>query len=184
MDELFKEIEAKMKEGVEFFRGELRQVRAGRASTSVLEGVMVDYYGTPTPINQVANLSVADATLLVAQPFDPSSIDAIERGIHAAQLGLNPSNDGKLIRIPIPPLTEERRKELVRQAHEMAEKSRNVIRAARRDGNDHLKLMEKEKEISQDDERRGHDEMQKLHDVAIADINAALEAKEKDILEI
>ena len=184
MDELMKEMEGRMKDAVEFFAGELRQVRAGRASTSVLEGVMVDYYGTATPLNQVANLSVADATLLVAQPFDPSSIDAIERGIITASLGLNPSNDGKVVRIPIPPLTEERHKELVKQAHEMAESSRNVVRGVRRDGNDHLKLMEKEKEISQDDEHRGHDEMQKLHDKYIAQINASLEAKEKDILEV
>ncbi len=184
MDELFQEIEVKMKEAVEYFHSELRQIRAGRASTSVLEGVSVDYYGTPTPLNQVANLSVADATLLVAQPFDPSSISAIERGIQASGLGLNPSNDGRVIRIPVPALTEDRRKDLVKQAHEMAEKSRNGVRQARRDGNDQLKHLEKEKEISEDDERGGHDEMQKLHDQYIAQISAGLEAKEKDILQV
>ena len=184
MQELFQEIELKMKGTVEFFQNELKQIRTGRASTAILEPVMVDYYGTPTPINQVANLSVADASLLTAQPFDPSSVDAIEKAIMSAGLGLNPSNDGKIIRIPIPPLTEERRKELVKQAHEMSERSRNSVRQVRREGNDRLKKMEKDKEISQDDEKRGHDEIQKLHDHYIGQISQVLEAKEKDILEL
>ncbi len=143
---------------------------------------MVDYYGTTTPLNQVANLSVADASLIVAQPYDPSTIPAIQRGITQANLGLNPSSDGKVVRIPIPPLTEDRRKDLVRKAHDFAETARNGVRQARRDGNDKLKAQEKKHEISQDDERRGLDEVQKLHDHYIKDINEALEHKEKDIL--
>lgn len=184
MQELFRSVEIKMKHAVDHFHEELKQLRTGRANLSILEGVTIDYFGTPTPINQLANLSVADATLIVAQPWDPSQIPTIERAILTSDLGLNPSNDGKVIRIPIPPLTEERRKELVRKAHDMAETSRNSVRQARREGNDGLKQLEKDKEISQDDERRGHDEMQKLHDHYIGEINQALEVKEKDIMAV
>ena len=136
MKELFRETEVKMKHAVDHFHQDLKSLRTGRASTSILESVMVDYYGTPTPIQQVANLTVADASMLVAQPWDPTQINAIEKGIRSADLGLNPSNDGKVVRIPVPPLTEERRKELVKKAHEMAEHARTSVRAARRDGND------------------------------------------------
>lgn len=183
MQEIFRETEIKMKHAVDHFHRELRTLRTGRASLAILEGVTVDYYGTPTPLNQLANLSVPEANLIVAQPYDPSQISAIERAIVQADLGLNPSNDGKLIRIPVPPLTEERRREIVRKAHEMAEDSRNGVRQARREGNDRLKKMEKDKEISQDDERRGHDEIQKLHDHYIGEINQGLEAKETQIME-
>ncbi len=145
---------------------------------------MVDYYGTPTPINQVANLSVADATMLIAQPYDPKQIPAIERAVRSADLGLNPTNDGKVIRIPVPPLTEERRKEMVKKAHDSAEHARNARAPGpprrQRQAQDQLK----DKTISQDDERRGLDEVQKLHDHYIADINKALEHKEKDILTV
>lgn len=182
MIELFRETEIRMKHGVDHFHGELKQLRTGRASLSILDSVSVDYYGTTTPLSQVANLSVADANLLTAQPWDPSTIPAIERAIKVANLGLNPSNDGKVIRIPIPALTEDRRKEFVRKAHEMAEVARNAVRQARREGNDKLKKMEKESAISQDDERRGLDEVQKLHDHYVGQINTALEHKEKDIL--
>ncbi len=182
--ELYQEIELKMKAATDHLHEEFKQLRTGRASTSILEGVMVDYYGTPTPIRQVANLSVADATLIVAQPYDASQIATIEKAIMTADLGLNPSNDGKVVRIPLPQLTEERRKELVKVAHEMAESTRNSIRLSRREGNDQLKELEKEKEISQDDEKRGHDEMQRLHDHYIALVNQSLEAKEKDIMEV
>ena len=182
MKELFRETEVKMKHAVDHFHHELKSLRTGRASTSILEGVMVDYYGTATPIQQVANLTVADATMLVAQPWDPSQISGIEKAIRNAGLGLNPSNDGKLVRIPVPPLTEERRKELVKKGHEMAEHARTAVRAARREGNDRLKAMEKDKKVSQDDERRGLDEIQKLHDHYTADIGKTLEHKEKDIL--
>jgi ribosome recycling factor len=182
MQELFRDIEIKMKQAVEHFHSDLRHLRTGRASLIILDGVNVDYYGTPTPINQLANLSVPDATTLVAQPYDPSTIAAIEKSILQADLGLNPSNDGKVVRIPIPPLTEERRREIAKKAHDMAEASRNSVRQVRREGNDALKKLEKDKEISQDDEHRGHDEIQKLHDHYIGEINLALANKEKEIL--
>jgi ribosome recycling factor len=184
MQELFQETEVSMKHAVDHLHRDLKQVRTGRASLTILDSVHVDYYDTPTPLNQLATLSVPEASLIVIQPFDPSQISAIEKAIMRANLGLNPSNDGRLIRLPVPPLTEDRRKEFVRRAHEMAENARNGIRQSRRDGNDGLKAMEKEKEISEDDERRGHDEMQRLHDHYIGMINESLERKEKDIMTV
>jgi len=184
MQAVFQETELKMKRAVDHFHEDLKTLRTGRASLSILDSVRVDYYGTPTPLNQVANLSVADATMIVAQPWDARQISAIEKGILKAGLGLNPANDGKIIRIPVPPLTEERRREMVKRAHDMAEATRNSIRGARREGNDDLKLLESEKEISQDDERRGQDEVQKLHDHYIGQVNHALETKEADIMTV
>lgn len=184
MQELFRQVELKMKETVDAFQHELRQLRTGRASLAILDGVTVEYFGNPTPLNQMANMAVADATLITMQPWDASQIAAIEKAILKANLGLTPSNDGKIIRLPIPPLTEERRKELVRKAHDMAESRRNSIRQARREGNDELKKLEKDKEISQDDEHRGQSEVQKLHDHYIGAINTSLEAKEKDLLTV
>lgn len=184
MRELFREIEFAMKHGVEHFHNELKHLRTGRASLSLLDGVTVDYYGSPTPLNQLANLSVADAGLIVIQPYDPTQIAAIEKGIQRADLGLNPSNDGRLIRVPVPPLTEERRKEIVKKAHDLAEHARNVVRQARREGNDKIKQKERDKEIGQDEEHRGHEEIQKLHDHYIGEINTALERKEEQILEV
>jgi ribosome recycling factor len=183
MKEVFQDVELKMKHAVDHLHKELKTLRTGRASLAILDGVTADYYGTPTPLNQLANLSVPEATLIVAQPYDPSQIGAIERAIITADLGLNPSNDGKVIRIPVPPLTEERRKEIVKKAHDMAETSRNSVRQARREGNDQLKKLEKDKEISQDDERRGHDEIQRLHDHYIGEVNQAAQAKETQIME-
>lgn len=182
MKELFKSVEQKMKHAVDHFHDELKRLRTGRASLAMLDPVVVDYYGTLTPLNQVANLSVADANLIVAQPWDPSTIPAIQRGIAQANLGLNPSSDGKLIRIPVPPLTEDRRKELVKKAHDIAEHARNAVRQVRREGNDQIKAKEKKHEISQDEERRGHDEVQRLHDHYIAQIGQTLQHKEKDII--
>ena len=184
MKELFRSIETKMKHSLDHFHDELKRLRTGRASLGMLEGVMVEYYGTPTPLNQVANLSVADANMIVAQPWDHSNIPAIQRGITQANLGLNPSSDGKVVRIPVPPLTEDRRKELVRKAHELAENAKNGVRQARREGNEQLKAQEKKGEVSQDDERRGLDEIQKLHDHYIAQIGTTLQHKEKDILTV
>ena len=184
MKDFYREIELKMKAALDHFHDELKQLRTGRASVGLLEGVQADYYGTPTPLNQLATLSVPEATLILVQPFDPSSITAIEKAIMNSNLGLNPSNDGKVIRVPVPTLTEERRKEIVKVAHDMAEQSRNGVRQARRDGNDGLKRMEREKEISEDEEHRGHDEMQKLHDHYIGEINTALEHKEAQILQV
>jgi ribosome recycling factor len=184
MKELFREIEIAMKHAVDHFHGELKTLRTGRASLSMLDGVTADYYGNPTPLNQLANLSVADAGLIVVQPYDPTQIAAIEKAIQRADLGLNPSNDGRLIRLPVPSLTEDRRREIVKKAHDFAEASRNAVRAARRDGNDKLKVKERDKEISQDEEHRGHDEIQKLHDHYIGEINTALEHKEEQIMEV
>ena len=184
MKEVFKDVEARMKHALDHFHTELKHLRTGRASIALLDGVMVEYYGTPMPINQLATLSVADASMIVAQPYDPSQIAAIERAIMKSDLGLNPSSDGKVIRIPVPSLTEERRKEIVKKAHDQAEHARNSVRLVRREGNDKLKKMEKDKAISQDDERRGLDEVQKLHDHYIAEVNSALQKKEQQILEI
>ena len=184
MQEFFLEVELKMKDALDHFHDEMKHLRTGRASLAMLDGVQVDYYGTPTPLNQVANLSVPDATLIVAQPFDPSTIGAIEKAIQASNLGVNPSNDGKLIRLPVPPLTEERRKEIVKRAHDLAEVARNGVRQARREGNDALKHKEKDKEIGQDEEHRGFDETQKLHDHYIGQVNQSLENKETDIMTV
>ena len=183
MKALFQEIEVGMKHAVDHLHHELKAIRTGRATIALLDGVMVEYYGNMVPINQVATLSVADAGMLMAQPWEPSVIAAIERAIRKSDLGLNPANDGRVVRIPVPPLTEDRRKELVKKAHDVAEHARTAVRHARRDGNDKLKKKEKDKEISQDDERRGHDEIQKLHDHYIHEIGKALETKEKQILE-
>ena len=184
MIELYREVELKMKHAVDHFHDELKHLRTGRASIVLLDGVMVEYYGNPTPLIQLANLSVPDATTILAQPYDPSVILEIEKAVLKADLGLNPSNDGKVVRIPIPPLTEERRGEIVRRAHDLAEGARNGVRQARREGNDELRLREKEKEIGQHDEHRGHEEMQKLHDHYIGEINKALEHKEQDIMTV
>ena len=184
MQEIFKDSEAHMKKAVEHFQHELKTLRTGRASITLLDGVTVDYYGNPTPLNQVANLSAADAHMLLAQPWEASMIGPIEKAIQTSGLGLNPSNDGKVIRVPIPMLTEERRKEMVRKAHDMAEDNRNGVRQARREGNEKLKKMEKAKEISQDDEHRGFDEIQKLHDRYVEVISTVLGVKEKDIMEV
>jgi len=184
MKELFREVEIAMKHAVDHFHTELKHLRTGRASLTLLDGVTVDYYGSPVPLNQVANLSVADASLIVIQPYDPTQIAAIEKAIQRADLGLNPSNDGRLVRVPVPPLTEERRREIVKKAHDLAESARNVVRQARRDGNDRIKQKERDKEIGQDEERRGHDEVQKLHDHYIGELNTALAHKEEQILEV
>ena len=170
-----------MKHAVDHFHDELKRLRpaAPREHARHRGG---RYYGTPTPLNQVANLSVADANLIVAQPWDPSTIPAIQRGITQANLGLNPSSDGKLIRIPVPSLTEDRRKDLVKKAHDVAEHGRNSVRQVRREGNDQLKAKEKKHEISQDEERRGLEEVQRLHDHYIGQIGQSLATKEKDIL--
>ena len=184
MKEVFKDVESRMKHAVDHFHTELKHIRTGRASLALLDGVTVEYYGTPTPINQLATLSVADASMIVAQPYDPTQISAIERAILKSDLGLNPSNDGKIIRIPVPSLTEERRREFVKKAHDFAEHARNSVRLVRREGNDKLKKMEKDKQISQDDERRGLDEVQKLHDRHIEEIGTALHKKEQQIMEV
>jgi ribosome recycling factor len=159
-------------------------VRTGRASVSLLDNVRADYYGTPTPLNQLATLHVPEPTLITVQPWDVSQIAVIEKAIRAADLGLNPGNDGKLIRVPIPALTEERRKDLVKKLHHIAEDHRVALRNIRRDANENVKKLLKDKLISEDEDRRAHDEIQKLTDGYIQKLDQAAKVKEKEILEI
>jgi ribosome recycling factor len=183
-----KEIEASVKSRMEKAVTDLQHamatIRTGRASVSLLDHVRVDYYGTPTPLNQVGNLHVPDPTLITVQPWDVSQIGAIEKAIRASDLGLNPANDGKLIRIPIPPLNEERRKELVKHLHTVAEDHRVAIRNIRRDGNEVVKKLLKDKKIAEDEERRALDEVQKMTDTYMLKVDQAAKNKEKEILEI
>ena len=159
-------------------------IRTGRASVSIFDNIEVDYYGTPTPINQVANLHVPEPTLITIQPWDVSQIGAIEKAIRSSDLGLNPANDGKIIRVPIPALTEERRKEIVKRLHHVAEDHRVALRNIRRDANEHLKKLLKDKAISEDEERQALDDVQKMTDGYIAKLDAASKTKEKEIMEI
>lgn len=158
-------------------------IRTGRASAAIFDKVRVDYYGTKSPLSQVATISIPEARSIIIQPFDKSLIAEIEKGIQVADLGLNPSNDGKVIRISIPPLTADRRKELVKQAKTTAENSRTSIRNIRRDGNDELKKQQKAGEITEDDLKKMEDELQKLTDKYIAEINSIYDAKEKEIMD-
>ena len=176
--------EKKMKSTLDAFRHELGTIRTGRATVSLLDGISVDYYGTPTPLNQVAKLAVPDPTLITVQPFDPSISEAIEKAIRKADLGLNPANDGKTIRVPIPPLTEERRKQLAKKAAQTAETARTALRQVRRDANEEIKKLEKDHVVSQDDEKRGLEEIQKLTDRYVSLVDDQLKVKEKEILEI
>ena len=182
--EVIKDIDRRMHGAIEALHAEFKQLRTGRASLSMLDGVVVPYYGTDTPLTGVASLSVPEASLIVAQPWDKSMIPAIEKAIRAADLGFNPASDGKVVRIPIPPLTEDRRKELTKRAHHMAEESRTAIRQVRRDGNEKLKKMQKDHQISEDEEKRSHDEIQKLTDRYIEQVADVLKHKEKEIMEV
>jgi ribosome recycling factor len=176
------EVKKRMDAALEHVRKELAGVRTGRATVSLLDPVHVDAYGTSMALNQVASLSVPEANLIVAQPFDPSLMGAIERGIQKANLGLNPASDGKVLRIPIPALTEERRKELSRLVHKYAEEGRNAIRQVRRDANDRLKKLLKDHKISEDDERRALDEVQKATDQHVTLIDDLQKKKDQDLL--
>lgn len=184
MRETVKTTRAHMDKAVEVLRDELKTLRTGRASLGILDPVRVDYYGAATPLNQVANLSVPDASVIVIQPWDPSLISAIEHAIQRANLGLNPMNDGKAIKLPVPAPTQERRKELVKVSHDYAERARTAVRNVRREGNDELRKLEKEKKISEDDMHRGLDEIQKLTDEHIKHIADVVTAKEKEIMEV
>jgi ribosome recycling factor len=183
-----REIETSAKSRMEKVLSDLQHdmagVRTGRASVSLLDNVRADYYGTPTPLNQLATLHVPEPSLITVQPWDVSQISIIEKAIRGSDLGLNPSNDGKLIRVPIPPLTEERRKELVKKLHHIAEDHRVALRNIRRDGNESVKKLLKDKLISEDEDRRAHDEIQKLTDGYIQKLDQAAKVKEKEILEI
>ena len=184
LNEIAQRAQHKMNESVEHTRRDLSTLRTGRASLAILDGVAVEYYGTPTPLNQVATLSIPDPTLIVAQPWDISLIPKIEKAIRSAELGLNPANDGKVVRVPIPALTEERRKQLAKKVHEIAEHGRTAIRMERRDANDAMKKLLKDKAISEDDEKRALDQIQKQTDLHIRQIDELAKHKEDEILKI
>jgi ribosome recycling factor len=171
-----------MAAAVDHVRHELAGVRTGRASVTILDGVMVEAYGSKMPLNQVAGLSVPEPTLIVAQPFDPSQLAAIEKAIRASDLGLNPANDGKVVRVPLPSLTEERRKELSRHVHKLAEDGRNSIRGVRRDANERAKKFLKDHKISEDDEKKALDEVQRQTDVHIKQVDELQKKKDTELL--
>jgi len=179
---LYAEATKRMTVAIEHVKHELAGVRTGRASVTILDGIHVEAYGSRMPLNQLAGLSVPEPSLIVAQPFDPSQLKAIEKAIGASDLGLNPANDGKVIRIPIPSLTEERRKELSRHVHKLAEEGRNTVRNVRRDANDRLKKLLKDHKISEDDERKGLDEVQKITDNHVRLIDDTQKKKDADLL--
>jgi ribosome recycling factor len=176
------EVKKRMDGAIEHVRKELSGLRTGRASVSLLDPVQVEAYGTMMPLNQVASLSVPEPALIVAQPFDPSLMSAVERGIQKANLGLNPASDGKVVRIPIPALTEERRKEMSRLVHRYAEEGRNSVRQVRRDANERLKKLLKEHKISEDDERRALEDVQKITDQHVGMIDDLQKKKDQDLL--
>ena len=179
---IFGESSKRMTVVLDHVKHELAGVRTGRASVTLLDSVHVDAYGSRLPLNQVAGLSVPEPSLIVAQPFDPSQLGAIEKAIRASDLGLNPSNDGKVVRIPIPALTEERRKEMSRHVHKLAEEGRNGVRQVRRDANDRLKKLLKDHKISEDDEKKGLDEVQKLTDNHVKLIDDLQKKKDQELL--
>src|SRR3954447_18165040 len=179
---LFAEVNKRMNATVEHVRHELAGVRTGRASVTILDSVHVEAYGAKVPLNQVAGLSIPEPTLILAQPFDPSQLGAIEKAIRASDLGLNPANDGKVVRIPLPSLTEERRKELSRHVHKLSEEGRNSVRQVRRDANERLKKLLKDHKISEDDEKKGLDEVQKLTDGYTKQIDDLQKKKDGELL--
>jgi ribosome recycling factor len=179
---LFAEVKKRMDAQIEHVRRELGGVRTGRASVTILDTVHVEAYGSPMPLNQVASLSIPEPQMIVAQPFDPSLLGTIEKAIRNSNLGLNPTSDGKIVRIPIPALTEERRKELSKLVHKYAEEGRNGVRQIRRDANDRLKKLLKDHKISEDDERRGLDEVQKITDQHITHIDELQKKKDGELL--
>ena len=179
---LHSEVKKRMDTVLEHLKRELGGVRTGRASVTLLDPVQVEAYGSMVPLNQVAALSVPEPTLIVAQPFDPTLMGAVEKAIRAANLGLNPANDGKVIRIPLPPLTEERRKEMSKMVHKFAEEGRNGVRLVRREANDKLKKLLKDSKISQDDERKSLEEVQKITDQHVALIDEVQKKKDTELL--
>jgi ribosome recycling factor len=182
MQELLKDVDSKMTAAIDALTRELVSVRTGRASAALLDTIRVDYYGTPTPVNQMASVSVPDARTLLIQPWEATQLQAIEKAINKSDLGLNPANDGKLIRLTMPTLTEERRKQLAKIVHKIAEEGRVAIRNLRREANDRLKAMAKDKKVSEDEERRGHDQIQKTTDRFVAKVDELLKKKEQEIL--
>lgn len=182
LKDLFTETSKRMNGSLEHVRHELAGVRTGRASVTLLDAVHVEAYGSKMPLNQLAGLSIPEPSMIIAQPFDPSTLGAIEKAIRSADLGLNPANDGKVVRIPIPSLTDERRKELSRHMHKLTEEGRNGVRQVRRDANDRLKKLLKDSTISQDDEKKGLEEVQRLTDQHIKQIDEMEKKKDADLL--
>jgi ribosome recycling factor len=184
LKELFVQLKTRMDKAVEDFRKEMAAVRTGRASVHMLDGVQVDYYGSLMPLNQIAQVHAPEAQLITVQPFDPTSLGAIEKSIRSGDLGLNPMNDGKMIRVPVPALTEERRRDMVKHLHKLLEEHRTAIRNIRRDGNDATKKVLKDKKITEDDERRALDEIQRLTDDEIKKMEELSKAKEKEVMTV
>ena len=182
MQAVLKDLESRMSAAVDGLGREFATVRTGRASAGLLDVIRVDYYGTPTAINQMASISTPDARTLVIQPWEASQLKAVEKALIASDLGITPVNDGKILRLTMPSPTEERRKQLVKTIHKMAEESRVVVRGVRREANDELKAMSKDKKISEDEERRGHEQIQKTTDKYIAKVDELLKKKEQEIL--
>lgn len=182
-DEVLQTMKSKMEKAIQAYQKELNRLRTGRATPALLEGIRVDYYGTPTPIQQTASVTIPESRLITIQPWDKTLIEPIEKAIQKANLGLSPTNDGKVIRIAIPPLTEERRKELVKIVRKMAEDCKITIRNLRREGNESLKKLERDKKLSEDDLHRASEEVQKITDAQIEQVDRILEAKQKEIME-
>jgi ribosome recycling factor len=184
LKETYVQLKTRMDKAVEDFRKAMASTRTGRASVHMVDSVNVDYYGSPMPLNQVAQVHAPEAQLITVQPFDPTLLQAIEKAIRATDLGLNPMNDGKIIRVPVPPLTEERRKDMVKHLHKILEEHRTAVRNIRRDGNDAIKKAMKDKKITEDDEKRAMEEIQKLTDGEIKKMEDMSKAKEKEVMEI
>jgi ribosome recycling factor len=183
LKEIYVQLKTRMDKAVEDFRREMAATRTGRANVHMLDTVAVDYYGSQMPLNQISQVHAPEPQMITVQPFDPSSLAAVEKAIRAADLGLNPMNDGKMIRVPVPPLTEERRKEMVKHLHRILEEHRTAIRNIRREGNDAIKKTMKDKRITEDDEKRALDEIQKLTDDEIKKMEEMSKGKEKEVLE-
>jgi ribosome recycling factor len=184
LKESFSQLKSRMEKAVEDFRKEMASVRTGRASVHMLDGIQVDYYGTMTPLNQLANVSAPEPQMITVQPWDISQLAAIEKAIRSSDLGMNPMNDGKLIRVPVPALTEERRKEMVKHLHKVLEEHRTAVRNIRRDGNDAIKKTMKDKKITEDEERRALEELQKLTDDEIKRMEEMSKGKEKEVMSV
>ena len=184
LKETYIQLKTRMDKAVEDFRKEMAATRTGRASVHMLDSVSVDYYGSQMPLNQIAQVHASEAQLITVQPFDPTSLAAIEKAIRTADLGLNPMNDGKLVRVPVPALTEERRKDMVKHLHRVLEEHRTAVRNIRRDGNDAIKKAMKDKKVTEDEEKRALDEIQKLTDDEIRKMEDMSKAKEKEVMEI
>ena len=183
LKETYVQLKTRMDKAVEDFRREMAATRTGRANVHMLDTVSVDYYGSQMPLNQIATIHAPEPQMITVQPFDPSALQNMEKAIRAADLGLNPMNDGKMIRVPVPPLTEERRKEMVKNLHKILEEHRTAVRNIRRDGNDAIKKSSKDKKITEDDEKRALEEIQKLTDDEIKKMEEMSKAKEKEVLE-